>query len=224
MAIDPNSTAATTNIAAIATSSSTATGANAGRPLAHPQPSRPLSPLQHHPHHHHHHQTSPFAHHQPLYAAQPLPIASPNPNFQLPAKPPSDPSSPAPAISYPLASSGRGYVPKAVRPIPVISDQTVTVANPGGYPPRPVVNFHHGGGVRTHLESLSHAAHLMRPPLNSQHRHYHLHLASAGVPVKGVPVSANRKVRRTRTAFFFSLLFRFVSFLILGKKLIYAEY
>ncbi|XP_015873160.3 uncharacterized protein LOC107410261 [Ziziphus jujuba] len=206
MAIDPNSTAAVTTtattIAAIATSSSTATSTSTStaRPFLHPQPARPVSPLQHHPHHVLHHQTPPFAHHQPLYASQTLPIASPNPNFQLPAKPPNDPSSPAHPISYPLASSGRGFVPKAVRPVPVISDQTVTVANPGGYPPRPVVNFHHGGdGVRQHLD---HAAHLMRPPHNLQHHHHYLphqqvhrpHLGSAAVPVKGVPVSAHLKV------------------------------
>ncbi|KAF3449985.1 hypothetical protein FNV43_RR06064 [Rhamnella rubrinervis] len=218
MAIDPNSTATTTlssptstvsvaisgtgavpgTTPSIATTPTPSTAANSARQFTNPSPSRPVSPLNHpHPHLlHHHQQLTPFAqHHQPLYTAQALPIRSPNPNFQL-AKPPHDPSSsPAQGIPYPVASSGRGFI----RHLPV-SDQTVTVANPGGgYPPRPLVNFPHGG-VRTHLESLSHAAtHAMRPPpynLQQQHHHYlqRPHLASTGGLVKGVPVSASLKV------------------------------
>ncbi|PON82613.1 proline-rich family protein [Trema orientale] len=218
MAIDPNSTtssatastapAATTTAAAPTLSAATAT--NAARPFTNPPPSGPISPLHQpqllHPHPHHPTTTTAaaaasFSAQQPLYTAHPLPIRTPvppYPNSQL-VKSPADPSSPAHGIPYPVASSGRGFIPKAVRP-----DQTVTVANPGGYPPRPVVaaGFHHAGGVRSHLECLNvnhhppHPphGHMVRPLQNLQQHLYHPHLGSAVGPIKGVPVSVQSKV------------------------------
>ncbi|KAM6554075.1 hypothetical protein CsatB_014837 [Cannabis sativa] len=231
MAIDPNPTlssasAATTpaitsaasTTAPAATTTSTAT-TNLARPFTNPPPSRPISPLQQqpqplHPHHHHPLTTttttaaSAFSsQQQPLYTAHALPIRAPVPpytNSQL-VKSPNDSSSTAHGISYPVASSGRGFIPKAVRP-----DQIVTVANPGsgggGYPARPIVaaGFHHAGGVRgaPHMESLNAnlAAHLVRPMQNLQQHLYHPHLGSPVVSVKGVPVSVQPKVSSSSPA------------------------
>ncbi|KAI4333198.1 hypothetical protein L6164_018036 [Bauhinia variegata] len=184
MAVDPNSTAPSSSAATTTATAVTPTTATAAtRPLTSPPPSsRPVSPLQHHLHNIHHYPS------QPLYTAQPLPIRAPNfhSNSQL-----SKPHDPSQGILYPVASSGRGFIPKGIRPPP--TDQIVTVANHGGYPHHSLVFPH---GLRSvgspHLEYLNHPLHMTRPP-NLQ---YH-HIGSAGGPgsgpIKGVPVSAHTK-------------------------------
>ncbi|XP_040991869.1 uncharacterized protein LOC121238870 isoform X2 [Juglans microcarpa x Juglans regia] len=121
-------------------------------PKPNPPSTRPISPL---PHHHHH----PY----PTAAAQSIRTTLTHPQQQ--------------GILYPVASSGRGFIPKPPM-------QTVTVAaNPAApYAPRPLVSYPH-----------SHPLHLMRPP----NPHHHLHpqlggpgLASGSIPIKGIPVSS----------------------------------
>ncbi|XP_062077505.1 uncharacterized protein LOC133782272 [Humulus lupulus] len=222
MAIDPNPTPSASAAITPAITSAAGTSApaatptttantNLARPFTNPPPSRPISPLQQPQPLHPHHQlttttaASVFSSQQPPYAAHALPLRAPVPpysNSQL-VKSPNDPSSPAHGIPYPVASSGRGFISKVVRP-----DQTVTVANPGGgsgYPARPFVaaGFHHAGGVRgPHLESVNanHAAHMVRPMQNLQQHLYHPHLGSAVGPVKGVPVSVQSKVSSSSSA------------------------
>ncbi|KAJ4711701.1 proline-rich family protein [Melia azedarach] len=97
-------------------------------------------------------------------------------------------------VLYPVASSGRGFIPKPMRPNNNNSaDQTVTVANHGGYPPRPnqLPPYH---PPRPHLDaSLSnhHVAHhqhqIVRPSINQQQQHHHH--PQVAPPVRGIPVS-----------------------------------
>ncbi|XP_042955942.1 extensin isoform X2 [Carya illinoinensis] len=156
MALDPTASATTT-----ATPTITTTSTITPRPFANlntypnptPPSTRPISPLPH-PHSHH-----PY----PTAAAQSIRTTLTHPQQQ--------------GILYPVASSGRGFIPKTPM-------QTVTVAaNPAApYAPRPLVSYPH-----------SHPLHLMRPP----NPHHHLHpqlggpgLASGSVPIKGIPVSS----------------------------------
>ncbi|XP_035541307.1 putative uncharacterized protein DDB_G0290521 isoform X4 [Juglans regia] len=155
MALDPNASATPTATPTITTASTITP-----RPFANlntypnptPPSTRPISPLPH-PHHH------PY----PTAAAQSIRTTLTHPQQQ--------------GILYPVASSGRGFIPKPPM-------QTVTVAaNPAApYAPRPLVSYPH-----------SHPLHLMRPP----NPHHHLHpqlggpgLASGSVPIKGIPVSS----------------------------------
>ncbi|KAI4323344.1 hypothetical protein L6164_022958 [Bauhinia variegata] len=185
MAVDPNSTATTTTATAPSSSAATTvtptTATAATRPLTSPPPSsRPVSPLPHHLHNTHHYPS------QPLYTAQPLPIRAPNPHSNPQLSKPHDPSQ---GILYPVASSGRGFIPKGIRSRP--SDQMVTVANHGGYPPHSLVFTH---GVRAmgspHLEYMNHPLHMTRPP-NLQY--HHIGPAGGSGPIKGVPVAAHTK-------------------------------
>ncbi|KAJ4970022.1 hypothetical protein NE237_003121 [Protea cynaroides] len=94
---------------------------------------------------------------------------TPNPSPQMAPKITPDPSSLPPSqpqgILYPVASSGRGFVPKSFRP--QSPDQLVTIANPGGvgFPPRPVLAFPQ---VRpfgfSPADPQAQSVHLMRPP------------------------------------------------------------
>ncbi|XP_028774318.1 uncharacterized protein LOC114731343 [Neltuma alba] len=97
-------------------------------------------------------------------------------------------------VLYPVASSGRGFIPKGARPLS--TDQMVTVANPGVYPPPHSLVF--PPGVRPmgspHLDyHLSYPLHLARPP-NMQYAHPGLAGGAGSGPFKGVPVSAHPKV------------------------------
>ncbi|GMP41943.1 hypothetical protein CsSME_00011859 [Camellia sinensis var. sinensis] len=96
-------------------------------------------------------------------------------------------------ILYPVASSGRGFLPKTIRP--QSADHTVTVANPGGFPPRPVLvaAYPHPHQVRPFGDPHTQSVHLIRPT----HLHNTLLGSTGGVMsgmVKGVPVSAQQKV------------------------------
>ncbi|KAL5560838.1 hypothetical protein UlMin_037049 [Ulmus minor] len=124
-------------------------------------------------------------------AARPSPNQPPPPaptRPYLPIRSPNPPSpSPSPAqgigIPYPVSSSGR--LPKGVRPISFPDQAAVTVANPApAYPHRPLPNLYIPG-------------HVIRSPHNFQQhhqQHYLSHLASAALPIKGLPVSAHPKV------------------------------
>ncbi|KAF5952986.1 hypothetical protein HYC85_010930 [Camellia sinensis] len=170
-----------------------------------PPPTRPPTPplpQSYHHHHHHHH----LLHHHttyppqpqpqpPLYTAQPLPNLAPrlpanSIHSQLASRPQHDPSQ---GILYPVASSGRGFLPKTIRP--QSADHTVTVANPGGFPPRPVLvaAYPHPHQVRPFGDPHAQSVHLIRPT----HLHNTLLGSTGGVMsgmVKGVPVSAQQKV------------------------------
>ncbi|KAG5565270.1 hypothetical protein RHGRI_001232 [Rhododendron griersonianum] len=155
-----------------------------------PPPSRdprpPISPYPHPPSHYHHRLPSQQLHQQPLYASQPFANLAPRGGGA--------PSSAAAAnrgILYPVASSGRGFLPKSIRSqSAAAADQ---IANQAGFPPRPVL----GGPPYSHTVrafGFPHSdphAHLIRPP--------HVHqtfLGSTGVisaAVKGVPVSGQLK-------------------------------
>ncbi|XP_057457584.1 uncharacterized protein LOC130748379 [Lotus japonicus] len=135
--------------------------------------SRPISPLPHpHPHaHHHHHYQS------PPQQQQTLPIRAPNPQFPKPH----DPSSHH--YLYPFASSARGggpFVAKGFGPLP--ADPTVS-----GYPPPPPPSLMYSHGVRgMHLDYLTHALHMNRPPhLPYPHTGHAPPASTASPPVKG---------------------------------------
>ncbi|GFY90436.1 hypothetical protein Acr_07g0006330 [Actinidia rufa] len=165
-----------------------------------PPPSRPpTSPFpqpQPQPHYYHHHRPHLAAaypqsqHHPPpqppLYEppnlAPRVTAAAIQPQLAAAAKP----HAPTPrGILYPVASSGRGFLPKAIRP-----DPTVTIANPGGF--RVGSGYPHT--VRAFGFPHSDSVHLIRPG--------HLQnnfIGSAGSnvvsgTVKGVPVSTGLKV------------------------------
>ncbi|KAF7153673.1 hypothetical protein RHSIM_Rhsim01G0134400 [Rhododendron simsii] len=157
-----------------------------------PPPSRdprpPISPYPHPPSHYHHRLPSQQLHQQPLYASQPFANLAPRGGGAL--------SSTAAAnrgILYPVASSGRGFLPKAIRSQSAAAAAADQIANQAGFPPRPVL----GGPPYSHTVrafGFPHSdphAHLIRPP--------HVHqtfLGSTGVisaGVKGVPVSGQLK-------------------------------
>ncbi|XP_058204031.1 formin-like protein 18 isoform X3 [Rhododendron vialii] len=157
-----------------------------------PPPSRdprpPISPYPHPPSHYHHRLPSQQPHQQPLYASQPFANLAPRGGGA-----PSSTTAANRGILYPVASSGRGFLPKAIRSqSAAAADQ---IANQAGFPPRPVL----GGPPYSHTVrafGFPHSdphAHLIRPP--------HVHqtfLGSTGVisaAVKGVPVSGQLKVR-----------------------------
>ncbi|KAG6581603.1 uncharacterized protein LOC111441417 [Cucurbita moschata] len=171
----------TTTVAPISftltTAAATTSAAAIARPLANQAPSRPISSI---PQTHHLHYPP-----QALYTAQHIPVRTPN--TQLP-KLQQDASQ---AILYPVASSGRGFVPRPIRPLPV--DQTVTVANPGGYPHRPVVSFPHRPIGSPHLDSMSHPMHMARPP-NLQQQLIPFSGSSISGSIKGAPNSSDPKV------------------------------
>ncbi|KAI9104257.1 hypothetical protein K1719_023093 [Acacia pycnantha] len=188
MPVDPNSAATTaaTTVPAIAAATTVA----AARPLTSPPPlSRPISQLSQPPPiqlHNSHLYSS-----QPFYAAQSLPIRAQNPhsNSQL-----SKAHDPVPqGVLYPVASSGRGFIPKGARPL--YTDQMVTVANPGVYPPPHSLVFPHGvRSMAPHLDyHLNYPLHMARPP-NMQYAHLGLAGGAGSGPIKGVPVSAHPKV------------------------------
>ncbi|KAJ7949096.1 proline-rich family protein [Quillaja saponaria] len=183
MPVDSNPTTTPTTSPAVITAATTATT----RPLTNAASSRSISPL---PQPQTHHLQN--AHHYPsqtLYTAQPLPFRNPSPHSNPQLTKPHDPSQ---GVLYPVASSGRGFIPKGVRSTP--TEQMVTVANPGGYPPRSVVAFPHG--VRPigslHMDSLNHPLHMTRPP-NLQYPHLGSPGVTGSVHSKGAPVSASPK-------------------------------
>lgn len=104
-------------------------------------------------------------------------------------------------VVYPVASSGRGFIPKPMRP----SDQTVTVANHGGYPPRPNQLPPY---PRPHLDNHHHPVlhhhqhhHMIRPPPLNNQQHQHPQISSNPSPIRGVPVSSGH----LKVLFFFFL-------------------
>ncbi|KAL6964821.1 hypothetical protein U1Q18_035876 [Sarracenia purpurea var. burkii] len=136
------------------------------RPLTSPFP-QPQSHYHYsHPHPHSHHAT---AYHQPqpsLYTAQSLPNIAPRvPAAAIRPQLAAKPHEPSRGILYPVASSGRGFLSKAIRPQPV--DQTVTVANAGGFPPCPAVPAAYPYAVRPfgfpHPDPQGQASPLIRP-------------------------------------------------------------
>lgn len=173
MALNSSSSSADHRPSPAPITTNTAATSTTIRPFTNPsqQPSRPVTPVpRSHP-----------------YLAQPR-ISNPNSAPNVPK--PHDAHSPQ-GILYPVASSGHGFVPKHLRPHP--SDQMVTVANPGAFPPR--VNFPHQGGRPFGLpnsDSLNHPVHMTRPPY-LQHSHPGVVGTSGSTPIKGIPVSAKPK-------------------------------
>ncbi|XP_022152574.1 lysine-rich arabinogalactan protein 19 [Momordica charantia] len=156
----------------------TAAAAAIARPLANQAPSRPISSIP--PTHHLHYPP------QALYTAQPIPVRTPN--QQLP-KVQQDASQ---GILYPVASSGRGFVPRPIRPLP--ADQAVTVANAAGFPHRPVVTFPHRPVGSPHLDAMSHPMHMGRPPNLQQQQLLPLPGSATAGSIKGAPNSSDPKV------------------------------
>ncbi|KAK9283589.1 hypothetical protein L1049_011838 [Liquidambar formosana] len=176
------------------TPTTTTTTTTTTRPLTNPpqQPSRPLTPVP---------QTHPYPSQPPLFTVQPHLSSSTNTRPSNPNPPPSThfpkphDTHPPQGILYPVASSGRGFIPKPIRPQP--TDQIVTVANPGAaFPPRSIVTFPHHQ-VRhfgfSNSDSLNHPVHMMRSPY-LQHSHLGMAGSAGSAPIKGIPVSAHPKV------------------------------
>ncbi|XP_030962221.1 rho GTPase-activating protein gacJ-like [Quercus lobata] len=167
MALDPQPTPTTTTTTPTTTTTTTTT-----RPLTNintntspAQPARPVYVQSPHPQHHQHHQ---IPH---LYPQ----VRSPNPAQQ--------------GILYPVASSGRGFIPKPPlqNSVTVATNNNVTTAATTtsgvgvGYPTRPLVSYPQ--------------VHVMRPPLHHLHQqHPTSQLPSATNPIKGIPISTHQKV------------------------------
>ncbi|KAF8398524.1 hypothetical protein HHK36_017453 [Tetracentron sinense] len=132
----------------------------------------------------------------PVYTAQPLPVVvvagkTPNPPLQM-AKIQDPPVLPPQGILYPVSSSGRGFIPKTLRP--QSTDQLVTVANPGGFPPRSVMAF--PNPVRPFgFPPSDSQTHMMRPP-HMQPLHFGSRQMGAAVSGsnKSIPVVVHPKV------------------------------
>ncbi|GMY22293.1 transcription elongation regulator 1-like [Fagus crenata] len=162
MALDPHPTPTTTTTTPTPTTT---------RPLTNTSPAQSTRPIfvqnpqpQHHNHHHHHIPN--------LYASTRA-------------------QNPQQGIIYPVASSGRGFIPKPPiqSSVTVANNATATTTTSGAYPPRPVVSF-------PHSHPLNAPVHVMRPT-----HHHHLlqqqqptQLPSATNPIKGIPLSTHLKV------------------------------
>ncbi|XP_065628576.1 uncharacterized protein LOC111988573 [Quercus suber] len=169
MALDPQPTPTTTTTpTATTTTTTTRPLTNINTNTSPAQPARPVYVQNPHPHHHHHHQQIPHLYPQ---------VRSPNPTQQ--------------GILYPVASSGRGFIPKPPLQNSVtvatnnnVTTTTTTTATSSvgvGYPTRPLVSYPQ--------------VHVMRPPLHHLHQqHPTSQLPSATNPIKGIPISTHQKV------------------------------
>ncbi|GKU88696.1 hypothetical protein SLEP1_g2926 [Rubroshorea leprosula] len=157
-----------------ATATSTATATPLQPPAQHPPP-RSLAPLP--------------THHLPYsYPPHSLPLRPPSQskNQQISTKPDQSPHS----ILYPVASSGRGFIPKPLRP-----DQTVTVANPNVYSTRPLVAFSRPPAPpigSPHLDAL-HSVHFVRPSYPQLQQLPHVGGVVPGA-IKGISIPPHSKV------------------------------
>uniref|UniRef100_A0A7N2LAQ2 Uncharacterized protein n=1 Tax=Quercus lobata TaxID=97700 RepID=A0A7N2LAQ2_QUELO len=160
MALDPQPTPTTTTT----TTTTTRPLTNINTNTSPAQPARPVYVQNPHPHHQHHQ----IPH---LYPQ----VRSPNPAQQ--------------GILYPVASSGRGFIPKPPlqNSVTVATNNNVTTAATTtsgvgvGYPTRPLVSYPQ--------------VHVMRPPLHHLHQqHPTSQLPSATNPIKGIPISTHQKV------------------------------
>ncbi|XP_050284301.1 uncharacterized protein LOC126724106 [Quercus robur] len=164
MALDPQPTPTTTTTT---TTITTRPLTNINTNTSPAQPARPVYVQNPHPHHQHHQ----IPH---LYPQ----VRSPNPAQQ--------------GILYPVASSGRGFIPKPPlqNSVTVATNNNVTTAATTttttsgvgvGYPTRPLVSYPQ--------------VHVMRPPLHHLHQqHPTSQLPSATNPIKGIPISTHQKV------------------------------
>lgn len=174
------------HITMAATSTSTATTTTAARPTTTTTPPRPQPP---HPIPHHHHN---------IYTSQNLPVRPQTPNLSSTQQ-----QQQGGTILYPVASSGRGFIPRPVRS----QDQTVTVANPSN--PNLTASAYHARAHRLtpiasasasasasarahpHFDQHSHSVHMMRHhPTYLQQQHQHHYVGAA--PIKGVPVASGQ--------------------------------
>ncbi|BBG96297.1 proline-rich family protein [Prunus dulcis] len=162
MAIDPNHTT-TTATAAMAASMATAT-ATSTVPTTTTRPIRPIS-------------SSPVPN---LYPSQALPIRTQSPS----ASPVAAAAHHNQGVLYPVASSGRGFIPRPSWSATAGGEHTVTVANAGGggagaaYPSRPLLNFPPQQPISLHL---------IRPT-------YNLAPSPLPPPIKGLPLSSTPEV------------------------------
>ncbi|XP_042484649.1 leucine-rich repeat extensin-like protein 5 isoform X2 [Macadamia integrifolia] len=131
---------------------------------------------------------------------------TPNPPPQMASKITQDTSSVPPSqpqgILYPVASSGRGYIPKSFRP--QSPDQLVTIANPGGagFPPRSLMSFPNQVQVQLRPfgfapgDPQTHPVHLMKPPHLQPSSQIASRQMGAPVPgtIKSVPAVLHPKV------------------------------
>ncbi|ONI20228.1 hypothetical protein PRUPE_2G004100 [Prunus persica] len=160
MAIDPNHTT-TTATAAMATATATSTV-----PTTTTRPIRPIS-------------SSPVPN---LYPSQALPIRTQSPS----ASPVAAAAHHNQGVLYPVASSGRGFIPRPSWSATAGGEHTVTVANAGGggggagaaYPSRPLLNFPPQQPISLHL---------IRPT-------YNLAPSPLPPPIKGLPLSSTPEV------------------------------
>ncbi|OVA13084.1 Protein LIN37 [Macleaya cordata] len=146
---------------------------------------------------------------RPLILTSPPPTSSPSPPVYIPQSLPvmaskfpnpskiQDPSSGVPpppqGILYPVASSGRGFIPKNLRPQPPQStDQLVTVANPGGgFSSRPILTFPNQVRAFGFSTVDPQQVHVMRPPALQPSQLGSRSIATAvSGPVKSVPPAA----------------------------------
>ncbi|XP_048442103.1 uncharacterized protein LOC103945927 [Pyrus x bretschneideri] len=148
MAIDPNHTTASA-AAVTATSGAAAPNTPTTRPVR-PAVSSPLPPN--------------------LYAAQSLQIRTQSPS----SSPLASAAANHQGVLYPLASSGRGFIPRPIRPAAAAGGEPpVTVANAGAsYPSRPLLNFPSQQPISVHL---------MRP-------NYSLAPSPLPPPIRGLPL------------------------------------
>ncbi|CAL9003934.1 unnamed protein product [Prunus brigantina] len=160
MAIDPNHTT-TTATAAMATTTATSTV-----PTTTTRPIRPIS-------------SSPVP--PNLYPSQALPIRTQSPS----ASPVAAAAHHNQGVLYPVASTGRGFIPRPSWPATAGGEHTVTVANAGGgggagaaYPSRPLLNFPPQQPISLHL---------IRPT-------YNLAPSPLPPPIKGLPLSSTPEV------------------------------
>ncbi|XP_059649052.1 uncharacterized protein LOC132295003 isoform X2 [Cornus florida] len=177
----------------------TATARLFTNPPRDPRPPTPPLPQQTQPNYQHSTPYPPPSQQQqqpPLYTAQSLPALAPRvPSNTIHHQLGKSRDHPPHGILYPVASSGRGFLPKAIRP--KLADQTVTVANPGGFPPRSAVAAAYPQPVRPygfpHSDPQGQNVHLIRPA----HLQHTIIGSSGGAirgMVNGVPVSAHPKV------------------------------
>ncbi|KAM1335136.1 hypothetical protein EV1_039203 [Malus domestica] len=148
MAMDPNHTTAS---AATATAGAAAPNTPTTRPVR-PAVSSPLPPN--------------------LYAAQSLQIRTQSPS----SSPLASAAANHQGVLYPLASSGRGFITRPIRPAAAAGGEPpVTVANAGtSYPSRPHLNFPPQQPISVHL---------MRP-------NYSLAPSPLPPPIRGLPLSS----------------------------------
>ncbi|KAB2594659.1 hypothetical protein D8674_030109 [Pyrus ussuriensis x Pyrus communis] len=172
MAIDPSHTTASA-ASVTATAGAAAPNTPTTRPVR-PAVSSPLPPN--------------------LYAAQSLQIRTQSPS----SSPLASAAANHQGVLYPLASSGRGFIPRPIRPAAAAGGEPpVTVANAGAsYPSRPLLNFPSQQPISVHLMRSNYS--LAPSPLPPPIRGLPLSSAAPEVAPSSVPDSNGFKDMRDK--------------------------